>query len=95
MILIIKPKIDTRYLFWSNLLSLQPYYLFYKIPLWQIFFDITFICGLDHSQSVCWTNMTVFPPLLNGLWDAANLLKHVQHLRRYFCAKTLLNRLDR
>jgi hypothetical protein len=24
--------------------------------------------------------VTVFPPLLNGLWDAANLRKHVQHL---------------
>jgi hypothetical protein len=30
--------------------------------------------------------ITVFPPLLNGLLDAANLLKHVQHVRRYFCA---------
>jgi hypothetical protein len=25
-------------------------------------------------------------PLLNGLLDAANLLKYVQHVRIYFCA---------
>jgi hypothetical protein len=30
--------------------------------------------------------MTVFPPLLNGLLDATNLLKYEQHVRRYFCA---------
>jgi hypothetical protein len=30
--------------------------------------------------------MRGFLPLLNGLLDAANLLKYVQHVRRYFCA---------
>jgi hypothetical protein len=30
--------------------------------------------------------MRGFLPLLNGLLDAANLLKYVQDVRRYFCA---------
>jgi hypothetical protein len=31
-------------------------------------------------------SMRGFLPLLNGLLDAANLLKYVQHVRIYFCA---------
>jgi hypothetical protein len=31
-------------------------------------------------------HMRGFLPLLNGLLDAANLLKYVQHVRIYFCA---------
>jgi hypothetical protein len=38
------------------------------------------------------SNMRGFLPLLNGLLDAANLLKYVQHVRRYFCA--LINYTD-
>jgi hypothetical protein len=29
------------------------------------------------------SNMTVFPPLLNGIWDAANLRKHVHSICGY------------
>jgi hypothetical protein len=29
----------------------------------------------NHSY-ICLITLTVLPPLLNGLWDAANLLKH-------------------
>jgi hypothetical protein len=32
------------------------------------------------------SHMRGFLPLLNGLLDAANLLKYVQHVRRYFFA---------
>jgi hypothetical protein len=40
---------------------------------------------IKHHVSL-FLSMRGFLPLLNDLLDAANLLKYVQHVRRYFCA---------
>jgi hypothetical protein len=67
------------------------------IPMYQCFFTqyiyITLLSFMQVSIRILYTPpsrvrhfMRGFLPLLNGLLDAANLLKYVQHVQRYFCA---------
>jgi hypothetical protein len=49
-------------------------------------FNIESILPGTGSGAGAASSMRGFLPLLNGLLDAANLLKYVQYVRRYFCA---------
>jgi hypothetical protein len=65
------------------LLRIRPPWIDEKTGVWDL---SSFESRNKHNYANHAPRMRGFLPLLNGLLDAANLLKYVQDVRRYFCA---------